>query len=327
MPLEATTRYSIHPDVNIFTVYTGLTASGYDLARSETIYNVIRRILDHQWPQRVLDYFRRARNNNLGINPYWPRAYLLAFSSLYISDPLSYTSQVTKRIEEMDINPSDKGSDTISWLMELPEVCAIVRGQSVFDYVWEFFLNSLDISQYEQEAFKALSSVMNHIEVKPEQLPEIIIVPNPLQSPEITDFVDINDILYVISSQPDSSSIIHEVLHRVFSPFLQSCREIIRRFFYLFEPVRDRMINIQYAWTDDLPSWNRVFEENLVRATVIWIVYQDDQYAMRKAADYQSSFGFIYIPTIVKQLMKRRMLLEDFTSFIEECLWECKIES
>ena len=322
--------YSVRPNTNIFTVYTGLTASGYDLAQpdqGELIHNVIRRIMDYRWPQRVLDYFRMARTDTCEVNPYWPRAFLLAFSSLHLSGPPSYEytnpGEIIQRILEQDINPADKQPDTISWLMELPEVYAIIQSQPVFSKIWELFPNALDTDQCEQEVHRALSSIVHHIAVDADQFPEIIVVPNPLQSPEVTDFVAVDGVLYVIGSHPDSSSIIHEVLHHIFESTLRSCRELIDLSFYLFAPVRDEMIRLQYAWADDLPSWYRVFEENLVRATVIWIMHQDDLCAAMEAADYQHSFGFIYVPIITKYLTENEAVLRNLTSFIGECLREC----
>jgi len=207
--------------------------------------------------------------------------------------------------------------------MGLPEIYTIIRSQPVFSKIWELFLRALDTNQCEQEAHRALSSVMRYVQVEPEQLPHIIVVPNPLQSPEATDFVAMDGVLYVIAARPDSSSIIHEVLHHVFEPALQSCRELVGHFFHLFAPVRDEMIRLQYAWANDLPSWYRVFEESLVRATVIWILHQDDPCAVMKTANHQHSFGFTYVPIIARHLMENEAALKNLTSFIEECLQEC----
>jgi len=324
-------RYSVRPNINIFAVYVGLTASGYDLARFSSVdpgHDVIRKITDAQWPQRVMNYFKEARTKICEVNPYWPRAFLLALSSLYLSGPPGYkymdAHQVTKHIEILDmINPADKQPDTISWLMELPEVYAILRAQPAFDKIWGLFLSTLNISQCEEEVAKAISSIVEQIRVIPSQLSRITIIPNPLQAPQVTDFVTMNGEVYVIKAQPDASSIAHEVLHQLFGPGLKACRTTINRFRHLLTPILDKMIRWQYAWDDGLFSWNRVFEENLMRAAEIWIGYRGNPGDAREAADFQACLGFIYVPIILRQLTTEWSGLKDFTSFIEECLQAC----
>ena len=324
--------YSVRPNINIFAVYVGLTASGYNLAHfssDEPIHDVIRSIIDSQWSQRVLDYFQEAQTKTCEVNPYWPRAFLLALSSLYFSGPPGYKymspRQVTKHIENLDmINPADKQADTINWLMELPEVYAIIRSQPVFDKIWSLFLRTLNISQYEKETSEAISSIVEQVGVTLSQLPRIIIVPNPLQAPQVTDSVTVNGGVYVIKAQPDTSSIAHEVLHQLFGPGLEACRKTISVFHHFLAPVRDEMIRWQYAWDDDILSWNRVFEENLMRAAEIWIGYQGNPSAAGEAADFQASPGFIYVPIILRHLMTKWSGLKDFTSFVEECLRACE---
>jgi hypothetical protein len=324
--------HKVYPNVNIFTVYVGLTASGYDMAQyssNDPMYDVTLKIQDFQWSQQILDYFRIARTNTCEVNPYWPRAYLLAFSSLYISDDPEYRytdpDGVVKRIEELKmINPADKQPDTLNWLMELPSVYTIIRSQRIFEDIWNLYLETINVGQYEKEAFEAISSIVNQVGVTPNQLPRIIIVPNPLQAMEVTDFAMANGNVYVIKAQPDSSSIIHEILHYLFEPILESCDTMIERFHHLLTPVLDKMIRLQYAWADDLPSWNRVFEENLMRSATIWITYRNDPNVAHEIADHDTDYGFVYVPIILRQFIEKWSDLANFEPFIQECLQACE---
>ena len=105
---------------------------------------------------------------------------------------------------------------------------------------------------------------------------------------------------------------------------MEFCETMIEKFHHLLAPVLDKMIRLQYAWTDNLPSWNRVFEENLMRAAVIWITYRSDQSAAQEVADHEADYGFVYVPVILRQFMGKWSGLKNFASFIQECLQACE---
>ena len=76
---------------NIFTVYVGLTAAGYDLAKTpgnKEIHDGIYRI---HWAGDTINYFNKARINTCEVNPYWPRDYFLTLGSLYLTEEGGYT--------------------------------------------------------------------------------------------------------------------------------------------------------------------------------------------------------------------------------------------
>jgi hypothetical protein len=326
------TSVIVKPNINVFAVYVGLTASGYNLAQyscDEPIYDIVRKIKDFRWLQQIQDYFAFARTNTCEVNPYWPRAYLLTFSSLYISDKPDYryidTDRVIRSIKELSmISPADKQQNTVSWLMEFPEIYTAIRSQPMFEVIWNAYLKTINISQCENEAFESLASIVDQVDINSNQLPKIIIVPNPLQASEVTDFATINSDLYIIKAQPDSASITHEILHYLFESNLESCKIVIGKFHHLLGSVLDKMIRLQYEWADDIPSWNRVFEENLMRAASIWIACQNDIIMAQKAADYEADYGFAYVPIIFRQFTEKWKGMKDFTIFIQECLKACE---
>ena len=131
----------------VFTVYVGLTASGYDLARAsggQAVRQLVQAIRDADWPEQVVTYFRQARTGRCAVNPYWPRAFLLTLASLYLpeSGPYRYADPdlVSRHIQELDaLGPADMGSDTIQWVLELPDVYEVLWAQPILPRLWNLY--------------------------------------------------------------------------------------------------------------------------------------------------------------------------------------------
>jgi hypothetical protein len=73
----------------------------------------------------------------------------------------------------------------------------------------------------------------------------------------------------------------------------------------------------------DVSSWYRVFEENLVRASTIWVNETNLKEAERKALDLGKE-GFLYVPELLNQLHHNWHSIVQFDNFIEGCLAACQ---
>lgn len=62
---------------NVYDVYLGLTAAGYDMANPVRASGITKAILATRWGQPIVDYFGKARTEDGRLNPYWPRASIL----------------------------------------------------------------------------------------------------------------------------------------------------------------------------------------------------------------------------------------------------------
>ena len=75
----------------VFVLYTGLTASGYDLAAKSAppggmLSALVQDIRAHAWPEDALAYFSKARLGGQGVNPYWPRAAMLLQATFHLRE-------------------------------------------------------------------------------------------------------------------------------------------------------------------------------------------------------------------------------------------------
>ena len=314
----------VHPSKQVFTVYVGLTTAGYDIAASPRLVSAIRAT---SWPDEVVEYFRQARTGDCRVNPYWPRAFLLALASLYLpeSPPYRYPDPlvVTQHIESLDsVSPDEKDEDTVDWIFGLPEVYGLLRAQPVLDMLWDLYEGSIDLARWNSAVSEAVSLVIERMGIAPEGLPSIIVVPNPLQAPEQTDFITLDGNVYLIKAEPDVSSCIHEMLHHILSPALALAEPRVDAYAYLLAPILQDMLRLAYAWDESAGSWRRVFQEQFIRAAEIWVSYGDDpRLAQRAAVDADE--GFRYVPVIVRKFQTDWSGLQTIEDFIADCLRAC----
>ena len=311
----------VHPSKQIFSIYAGLTAAGYDMASPSQLVSAIR---DANWPDDVLTYFGEARTGGCEVNPYWPRAFLLALASLYLpeSPPYRYPDPlvVTRHIESLDsVSPDDTDEDTVALILELPEVYDLLQRQPVLEKLWDLHDGSIDLIRCERVVSEAASEVVERMGVAREDLPRIIVIPNPLQAPEQTDFVTLDDSVYLIKAWPDASSCIHEMLHNLLSPALALAGGEIRKSAHLLRPIFDDMVRLAYAWDESQESWQRVFEEHFIRAAEIWVSCQDNSESS-KHATMNAELGFHYVPAMVRQFQTCWSGMEKAEGFIGLCL-------
>jgi hypothetical protein len=318
----------------VFAVYVGLTASGYDMAVSagnDVIGEMLRMIKESSWPEELLAYFRRARTNSCAVNPYWPRAFLVALASLYLPQSPPYQfgdpDRVTRHIKGLNtVAPAEKDEDTIQWIMELPAVYRALWERPLLSELWRLYESSIDRERCEKLVGQAVSLINKRIGASAGQRAKIAIIPNPLQAPEATDFVALDGKGCIIAADPNLQDCVHEMLHSLLSPALESSRKKICEFAHLLDPVRSDMLELAYAWDDTPDSWCRVFEEHLIRAGAIWINAEEEPAATENFCSQQDRQGFKYIPTLIRCFEQNWLGIEHIEEFILKCLRECEMQ-
>ena len=319
----------VRPNRKVFVVYAGLTASGYHTvlqSSSEPAQALVEQIRSLKWPEEALAYFQKARTETCAVNPYWPRAFLLTVAALRLSDtcPCRYgdEDQIVRHIEDLDmIGPEDRSPDTIEWILDLPRHCDMLAAQPGLDQLWEQYLAAIDIGQHEKAVAEAMSAVIERVGVSPDQLPTTVVIPNPLQAREVTDFVRFGGETLVVRAEPDAASCVHEILHQVFGPRIVENRAIVQEYSHLLASVYPDMLRLRYAWDNGDGSWERVFEESLMRAAEIWITHsEEDCRDADRAATFQAGCGFKYVPAILQFFRTKWSGLDRFGQFLARCL-------
>ena len=318
--------------MGVFGLYVGLTASGYNLARipaGDPIEPVLRAINLADWPDAVRGYFAKSRARSGRVNPYWPRAAMLLEACFYLEPGRGFRPpdelRLLRAIAEFPVGSAGKDSATVAWVREFPGAFAALSGTDLFPILWTSYLDALQprLRSFEKAALLCMESLTGMTGVSTEALPELVIIPNPLQAPELADFVRRADALHVIVAEPRMSSMVHELLHDVFGPVLRSNKPEIVGHRRLLRPGLGAMMRMQYAWGDDDESWMRVFEESMMRAAAIWIENERRSDEGDRQALVQAKQGFVYVPALLRCLREKWLGPEITTRFVSECLTAC----
>ena len=157
------------------------------------------------------------------------------------------------------------------WVINLSFQFQRMSDHPSFSRLWKDYLDAVspDLTRYEEAMLQAARAVSTRLGVPEGQLPQMILVPNPLQAPQIAEAVAVDERVFLIMAEPELESIVHEMLHHLLAPGIMAAKASIDRAYALWKPVRDDMMRMGYESAD---SWRRVFEENLVRAGTIWVV-------------------------------------------------------
>jgi hypothetical protein len=364
---EGSDLFTVGLRENVFALYAGLISSGYDLfelAADDPVHIVIEEIRRMQWPEPVTAYFAKARKEGGGVNPYWPRAAMLLMVSFYaesshnqglpcvschtdgtcgsaavqvqeLTSEKEWKMSVKAQLDRFPVSPEAKSSGVFEWLLGFADIWHQMRSLDSFARLWTKYRTVMDssIDQFYETTRDSIRLFTNVLGVAPQGLPAICVIPNPLQAPQVADFVRKDGVVYVIVAAPRPSAIIHELLHDVFEPGIEAAKHKIAQFSHLLEPVYGQMVKMQYAWDMSPDSWLRVFEENFMRAASIWVEHapgmpgadsKEDAPARAHAhALTHAQEGFVYVPVMVTMFLKEWHGLDGIGVFMDKVLEVC----
>ncbi|HHY76855.1 MAG TPA: hypothetical protein GX500_08850 [Firmicutes bacterium] len=302
----------------VFVLYAGLTASGYDLAEKYAppggeLWAFIQDVRSQAWPEDVLAYFRMARLEGQGINPYWPRAGMLINAVFHLApgDPASLPgyedeAEVLKMLRRFPTGPDNKGPETVGWIREYPRIHRAIENLPFLEALWQRFSGWMGdrerLEPFCEAARDAVSALGRGLGLGPADIPHFTVVPNPLQAPQLADFVRKDGRLYAILAAARPESILHEVLHSVFEKAISRQQDAIlaRRGSLYTAQLAEAMVKMQYAWDDGPASWLRVYEESMVRAATIWMSTINRQQEADRLALAEAQAGFFYVPAMLR---------------------------
>lgn len=329
MPVEIV-DLSAADNQEVFDVYLGLTASGYDLANPIHAGVICDVIMAENWSQQTLQYFSFARINDGRVNSYWPRASMLTSVSLLI-DQLpreTHLALIRAHLAAMgNLSPAEVDDTIISWAAALSEQTTFLRTSRVYADAWAYYRCAIQDeirengNRYESEVLAAQDRLyaLLPLQSSPAQVMTIL---NPLQADPLTDVVSVRECVYVVTSHLRAESCVHELIHIFLDPRLRAWGDRISKSASLLDPVHDRMAHLMYAWDRSAASWNNVFSETLVR--VLTVLASDDGYPEWQSSQIDDLVqqGFAYARPIAETIMmNKEQPLSD--EWLNRCLRAC----
>ena len=336
---EGALQLLVRAEKRVFGLYVGLTASGYDLARlheGDPVWEVVQTIRAARWPAGAVRYFGQARRPGRGVNPYWPRAAMLLEACFCLGPGGRYRYndelELLRIIAAFPVSPDVKDRSTVDWIRSFPQAYAEITEADLFPSLWSSYLEAMEpvLREFDEAAARALQAFVEVTGVTEDSLPELVLIPNPLQAPEVADFVRRDGTVHIVMARARMSSVVHELLHEVFGPALRSARAEVAQYRHLLKPVLPAMLRMQYAWGDDDESWFRVFEESLMRAAAIWIESAHVRHGARDEeveAGWDARDGFVYVPALLRCLRKDWTGPHRAQRFISRCLEACEAQA
>ena len=310
---------------NIFLVYCGLHAAGYDLCPRGLDPAIKTLISSIKKNDLLTDYFKNTRLESCPVNPYWPRGFLLALASFYYTGSNNYSESEEQMLDcyldSLDhISDEEKDEDTKQWLYKLPSILTEMSTIPELSEAWTSYKRSLAEFEpsFERQILDTMKLFTRKMKIPMQELPEFRFIPNYLQAPQITDPVFYDNTIYLLCHTPDRASIIHELLHYSLAKYLDDNFKEISRYAHLLKPVLPEMLRYRYAWDDGVASWANVFDEHIMRAASLWLTYDSEK--VQVIGNAYAKEGFRYVPGIIECFQKEWKGMESFDIFLTTCL-------
>lgn len=321
-PSDSMVDIAVEVSENLFRTWVGLTASGYDLANKadKSLQSLIASIRALDLDSDTLRFFKQARTDKYSVNPYWPRGSSLSSASLFIGAEGQFDADGYLAFEKSSgASNEHEDIDFRSWIKRLPVFLRAVGNHEKYPVLWRRYQATVNsrVAAYRPK-LRLVSQCLAEFGVSRVPGRKLVFMPNLLQLHSMADFVLKAGRLYIITTHPVVSTMIHECLH----PFVARYRNILRRFastddFAVFAN-EARMRAMGYQWDESVQAKIRVLEESVVRG--LSIVLARDTESEERFCQTNVETGFVLVPSVVEHAGRKRPSLIELSSFIEGAL-------
>jgi hypothetical protein len=314
----------------VFDVYLGLSAAGYDLANPHRKQGFDDLIASTDWSQPILEYFHYARISDGRINPFWPRAFILTLAGLFASETPAElsTAQIRKQLMELgNLSPAEIDDEVVDWAAAFPDLANHLRKTRIYPGARALYQGAIQDEirkhglRYQWEVLAGQNRLRKMLPCAAWQ--PLISILNPLQADPLTDVISLNGRIFVVTSHLRSESYLHEQIHVALEPYLSAWEGRLVEDVGLLESVYDHMHCLTYAWDHSAASWNNVFSEMLTRVLTIWALEDGNPMQQAKKLENLVKQGFAYALPIAESIHKLPVGQPISDAWLEQCLRLC----
>lgn len=212
----------------ISAIYYGLLQSGYDFCSIERSSEHVNALTKFTGKGTTNDFFAGTRQQTCEVYPYWPRAFILEAATFFLND--SHTAYkdmegLQRRILSAgNITDRERDSSLWEWLEGFPEALRCVLADDGFSgYMeWEkkWTARQNDAWREELERIRRCLEICTGWYDSP--VKEIRICINPIKCVYSSDYHLDGDRFVFTSGAFQAGSVIHEFLHHVVHPVVET---------------------------------------------------------------------------------------------------------
>lgn len=314
---------SIESNENLLLGHIGLTASGYDLADKDDpeIQSLIAAIRAAEFADDVGAYFARARTNQYAVNPYWPRGSCLSSACLFIDSAFSFALDEYIAFERAaGASAAHQDGEFRTWIRELPDWLRRIQAHRAYPSLRDSY-QALVASRMEgyRAASAGIERCLRDFGCSSDGR-RIIFVPNLLQARAMADFVTQGNTTYVITTQMDATTILHEYLHPIVGQYrsLWSTYAASASFPRLVE--RAKMRACGYLWDASPEARMRALEESAVRGIAAVLASWGQEIDLPAYGRWNADSGFMLVPAIIAQAKQQKPTVGNLEAYLRSAI-------
>ncbi|MDD5190649.1 MAG: hypothetical protein PHE50_06385 [Dehalococcoidales bacterium] len=267
------------------------------------IQHLVKAINTIDFGNNIIQYFSKARTNRYPVNPYWPRGSCITAASFFINEDNKWQNFDDYLAFEKSANTSREfeNPDFTRWIAQLPDFIKGIKNFKEYQGIWSAYQQLLTVSLPVYSSI--LAETERRINAFNQGSPndaQVVFAPNLLQSPFAADNVSKNDTVFVVTTRPEISILIHEYLHPIFRQHRDLLIILIGTTDFNLMADTGKMAANGYLWDESIEAKLRVLEESLVRGISLALATgnADESPIM---ASWQADQGFILVPAIIQQ--------------------------
>lgn len=314
---------SIELNENLLLGSIGLTASGYDLADKDDpeIQAVIAAIRAAGFADDVCAYFARARTDQYAVNPYWPRGSCLSSACLFIDSAFSFALDAYLAFERTaGASAAHQDSEFLAWIQELPAFLRRIQADSAYLLICASY-QALVASRMEgyRAAGAGIERCLRDFGCSSDGR-RIVFIPNLLQARAMADFVIQGNTIYVITTHPNATTILHEYLHPIVGQYRDLWADYVASASFDRLVDRDKMKTWGYLWDASPEARTRASEECAVRGIAAVLASWVEEMDLQAYGRWNAESGFLLVPAIVAQAKQQKPAVGNLESFFRAAI-------
>ena len=251
----------------ISAIYYGLLQSGYDFYSIERSSEHANALMKFTGKGTASDFFAGTRQQTCEVYPYWPRAFILEAAAFFLND--SHTAYrnmegLQRRILSAgNITDRERDSRLWEWLAGFPQALRDVLADDGFsgymEWEKEWIARQNDANREELDMIrKCLATCIGRYD---SPVKKIRICVNPIKCVYSSDYHLDGERFIFTSGAFQAGSVIHEFLHHVVHPAVETQKEQI-----LAKKPADETIDESYYQAGSDRGILNAFEETVVRS-------------------------------------------------------------